>query len=73
MHSGKWNTSYSFKDKNIAVVGSGTSAIQIVPALQKQVKKLYVFQRSPTYVFPKFDYNISKITHTLYQYFPIFM
>lgn len=34
MHSARWDDSYDYKDKNIAVVGSGSSGIQIVPQLQ---------------------------------------
>jgi len=33
-HSAKWDDSYSFQDKRVAVIGSGSSAIQIVPKLQ---------------------------------------
>eukprot|EP01084_Bolivina_argentea_P070500 128184_1 len=73
MHSGKWDTSYSFKNKKVAIIGSGASALQILPIVQKQCKQLYTFQRSPTYIYPKRDWKISKLTHLLYYYFPVFM
>lgn len=34
LHSASWDDSYNFNDKNVIVIGSGSSAIQIVPQLQ---------------------------------------
>jgi cation diffusion facilitator CzcD-associated flavoprotein CzcO len=34
LHSASWDDSYDFRDKTVAVIGSGSSAIQIVPQLQ---------------------------------------
>jgi cation diffusion facilitator CzcD-associated flavoprotein CzcO len=45
IHSAKWDHSICLKDKVVAVVGSGASAIQIIPGIVKDVKKLYSFQR----------------------------
>ena len=35
MHSARWDKSYDFKDKTVAVIGGGSSSVQIVPELQK--------------------------------------
>lgn len=69
-HSAKWDHNYDFNDKNIAVIGTGASAIQIVPWLQKRVKKLTVFQRSAPYVMPKPDGKVPKWKHLMYYYLP---
>ncbi|KAL7906991.1 hypothetical protein GGI35DRAFT_482357 [Trichoderma velutinum] len=53
VHSAAWDSSYSFKGKTIGVIGSGSSAIQIVPQLQKEVKSLISFHRSPTWITPE--------------------
>ena len=44
-----------FRGKRVAVIGTGASAIQFVPAIAPLVSKLYVFQRSAAYVLPKAD------------------
>lgn len=52
-HSSNWRHDIDFKGKNVAVIGTGASAIQFVPKLQKEVKQLYLFQRSAPWVLPK--------------------
>ncbi|KAK0723979.1 hypothetical protein B0T21DRAFT_403869 [Apiosordaria backusii] len=55
MHSGAWDTSYDFTNKRIGVIGNGSSAIQIIPQLQKiPGTQLKCFMRSPTWISPKF-------------------
>ncbi|KAK0668115.1 hypothetical protein QBC41DRAFT_394523 [Cercophora samala] len=55
MHSGSWDTSYDFTNKRIGVIGNGSSAIQIIPQLQKiPGTQLKCFMRSPTWISPKF-------------------
>jgi cation diffusion facilitator CzcD-associated flavoprotein CzcO len=50
MHSAAWDTTYDLTDKTVAVIGGGSSAVQIVPAIQPRVKKLTAFLRSPVWV-----------------------
>ncbi|KAH9213911.1 hypothetical protein DL95DRAFT_409861 [Leptodontidium sp. 2 PMI_412] len=54
VHSAKWDDSVSFDNKTVAVIGSGSSAIQIVPRLQKITKHLFSFVRSPIWITPEF-------------------
>ncbi|MBY4721949.1 MULTISPECIES: flavin-containing monooxygenase [Burkholderia] len=54
-HSAHWDHDYSLAGKRVAVVGTGASAIQFVPAIAGDVKQLVVFQRSPAYVMPRPD------------------
>lgn len=54
-HSAEWNHKVSLSAKVVAVIGTGASAIQIVPALAPGVKNLILFQRSAAWVIPKFD------------------
>jgi cation diffusion facilitator CzcD-associated flavoprotein CzcO len=49
--------------KRVAVVGSGASAIQVIPAIASQVKQLTVFQRSPTFIFPRGDFRFNGTGH----------
>jgi cation diffusion facilitator CzcD-associated flavoprotein CzcO len=54
MHSAAWNHAVDFKGKTAAVIGNGSTSVQIVPQLQKEVKKLKNFMRSSTWISPPF-------------------
>ncbi|KAK0751690.1 hypothetical protein B0T18DRAFT_403175 [Schizothecium vesticola] len=55
MHSGAWDKSYDFRNKKIAIIGNGSSAIQIIPSLQKiEGTTLSCFMRSPTWISGEF-------------------
>ncbi|WP_448168141.1 alpha/beta hydrolase fold domain-containing protein [Burkholderia ambifaria] len=54
-HSAHWDRDYPLAGKRVAVVGTGASAIQFVPAIAGDVERLVVFQRSPAYVMPRPD------------------
>lgn len=70
VHTAKWNPKINLSGKRVAVVGSGASAIQVVPAIAAQVKKLNVFQRTPPWVVPKADYEFSDLEKSIYRIFP---
>jgi cation diffusion facilitator CzcD-associated flavoprotein CzcO len=69
-HSAKWDKNFEWKNKNIAVIGTGASAIQIVPAIAPDVKQLYLFQRTPPWIMPKPDAEISSLRKWLYNNLP---
>jgi len=52
-HTARWEHEHDLTEKVVAVVGTGSSATQIVPAIQPIVKHLYVFQREPGWIMPK--------------------
>jgi cation diffusion facilitator CzcD-associated flavoprotein CzcO len=52
-HSSRWNPDVEVSDKVVAVVGTGSTAAQIVPGIAPVVKQLYVYQRQPGWVLPK--------------------
>ena len=54
-HSARWNHAAALEGKRIGVVGSGASAIQIVPEMAKIASELVVFQRSAPYMIPRPD------------------
>jgi cation diffusion facilitator CzcD-associated flavoprotein CzcO len=51
-HSSMWPKAYDGRDERVAVIGTGSSALQIVPALQATASQVYVFQRTPNYLLP---------------------
>lgn len=54
-HSARWRHDVPLDGKKVAVVGTGASAVQIVPYAQKLASKLTLFQRTPGWVLPKPD------------------
>jgi cation diffusion facilitator CzcD-associated flavoprotein CzcO len=54
-HSAEWDHRHDFRGRRVAVLGTGASAIQFVPAIAAQTERLTVFQRSAPYVLPKPD------------------
>ena len=55
IHSARWDHDYDFAGKRVAVIGTGASAIQIIPELVKQAEFVKVFQRTPGWVLPRWD------------------
>jgi len=47
-HTSRWNYNVDLKDKRVGVIGTGATAVQVVPEIAKVVKELYVFQRTPS-------------------------
>lgn len=58
MHTARWDHSVSLNNKRVAVIGTGASALQVIPEIAPDVKHLTVFQRTPIWVIPKPDLPI---------------
>ena len=69
-HSSQWDASYELKGKRVAVIGTGASAIQIVPNIAPVVSQLTVFQRTPAWISHRFDKKIGAFSRKLYRCFP---
>ena len=69
-HSARWDHETDLAGKRIAVIGTGASAIQLVPQLQRQAAKLVLFQRTPAWVMPRRDRKISGLEKWLYAHVP---
>ncbi|KAF7717092.1 Uncharacterized protein PECH_004497 [Penicillium ucsense] len=70
MHSARWDWSYDFKGKRIAVIGNGATAAQIIPEIAPSASHLTVFQRTPNWVMPRLDAPISAFQRALLTYIP---
>ncbi len=55
IHSARWDHDYDFTGKRVAVIGTGASAVQIIPELVKRAGFVKVFQRTPGWVLPRLD------------------
>lgn len=69
-HSARWSHDLDFTSKRVAVVGSGASAIQFVPAIVPQVAQLTLFQRTAPWVLPKMDFHITDKWKNRFARFP---
>lgn len=58
-HTNNWGHSYDYRGKRVAIIGSGASAAQVIPAIAPDVEHLDVFQRTPHWVLPRPDRTFS--------------
>lgn len=73
-HTAQWPEHLDTAGKRIAVVGSGASAMQVVPAIADTVEKLTIFQRSPQWIAPNDVYftKVGDAVHLLMQRIPFY-
>ncbi|NED06013.1 NAD(P)/FAD-dependent oxidoreductase, partial [Streptomyces sp. SID6648] len=69
-HSARWDHDYDLTGKRVAMIGTGASAIQIVPSIQPKVGRLTLFQRTPAWVMPRMDRAISGVERALHRAVP---
>jgi cation diffusion facilitator CzcD-associated flavoprotein CzcO len=69
-HTARWRHDVDLTGKRVAVIGTGCSAIQVVPAIQPIVDQVDVYQRSPGWTFPKMDFPYSERSQRLFERFP---
>lgn len=71
-HSARWNHDYDLAGKRVAVIGSGASAVQFVPEIQKRVARLHLFQRTAHWVLPKLDHPVPDAEKWVKRQVPLF-
>jgi cation diffusion facilitator CzcD-associated flavoprotein CzcO len=67
MHSARWDHAYSMDGKTVAVIGTGASAIQIIPSIAPKVGAMQVYQRTPSWVTAKPDFPINARTQATFR------
>ncbi|MGW2329591.1 flavin-containing monooxygenase [Streptomyces sp. NPDC001700] len=70
-HSARWNHDVDLTGKRVAVIGTGCSAIQLVPEIQPHVRELYVFQRTAAWVIPRLDFRVPGPVRRLFRHVPV--
>ncbi|WP_390893259.1 flavin-containing monooxygenase [Mycobacterium deserti] len=70
IHSARWDHGYDFAGKRVAVIGTGASAVQIIPELVKHAEFVKVFQRTPGWVTPRLDVAMPATAQTLFTKVP---
>jgi cation diffusion facilitator CzcD-associated flavoprotein CzcO len=69
-HTARWNHDFDLTGRRVAVIGTGASAVQVVPSIADQVERLEVFQRTPAWVVPKQDHRYSDAARARYRRHP---
>lgn len=59
VHTARWDHSLDLRGKRVAVIGTGASAVQVIPSIAADVANLTVFQRTPNWILPKMDLPLS--------------
>jgi cation diffusion facilitator CzcD-associated flavoprotein CzcO len=70
IHSARWDHDYDLTGKRVAIVGTGASAVQIIPSIAEDVAQLDVYQRTPIWVSPKFDPKIPEWVKRMFRRLP---
>ncbi|EON22869.1 MULTISPECIES: flavin-containing monooxygenase [Nocardioides] len=70
-HSARWDHDVDLAGKRVAIIGTGASSIQIVPAIQPDVAQLDVYQRTAPYVLPRNDRRYTRLERLLFKHVPV--
>jgi cyclohexanone monooxygenase len=65
MHTARWDHAQDLTGKRVAIIGTGASAVQVIPEIAPIVERLTVFQRTPIWCFPKPDVPVSPMARRL--------
>jgi cation diffusion facilitator CzcD-associated flavoprotein CzcO len=69
-HTARWDHGDDLRGKRVALLGSGATAVQVVPSIQPRLAKLHLFQRTPPWVLPHFDHPVRPRLRELYRRVP---
>jgi cation diffusion facilitator CzcD-associated flavoprotein CzcO len=69
-HSAEWDHDHDLGGERVAVIGTGASAVQLVPEIQPRVESLHLFQRTPVWVLPDADRPMSELERRLFRRLP---
>ncbi len=70
MHSSRWDHDVDLAGKRVAVIGTGASAIQIVPKVAELASHLDVYQRTPPWIMPRNDHPYGRFTRFAMRHVP---
>jgi cation diffusion facilitator CzcD-associated flavoprotein CzcO len=64
-HTAQWDHNVPYKGKNVGIIGSGCSGVQVVSAIAGQVDRLTIFSRTPEWILPRSDRTYSALEQTI--------
>ena len=70
VHTAQWDDSYDPTGERVAIIGTGATAVQLIPELAKKTADLTVYQRTPIWVVPKIDVRFGRRARKLFATVP---
>jgi len=70
-HSSRWDHEHDLASREVAVIGTGASAVQFVPQIQPRAGRVTVYQRTAQWVLPKLDRRVTAAEQALYRRVPL--
>lgn len=70
-HSARWDHDVDLTGKKVAVVGTGASAVQLIPEIAAKVGHLDVYQRTPAWVLPHIDRRVTRLERWVFRHLPV--
>jgi cyclohexanone monooxygenase len=70
VHTARWDHSLDLTDRCVAVLGTGSTAAQLVPEVVKVARQVFSIQRSPTWIFPKPDREYTEREKWVFAHVP---
>ena len=64
-------TATRFEGRRAAIIGTGSTGVQLIPELAKKASELTVYQRTPIWVMPKIDFGFSPAVQRLFARVPL--
>ena len=71
IHTAAWDDSYRFAGRRVGLIGTGATAVQLIPELAKWVADLTVYQRTPVHTVPKVDFAIPAGVQRMFARMPL--
>ncbi|GAA3031838.1 NAD(P)/FAD-dependent oxidoreductase [Gordonia defluvii] len=71
IHTTDWEDGHDFTGERVAVIGTGATAVQLIPEIARQAADLIVYQRTPIWVVPKLDFVIPRPVQAMFARVPL--
>lgn len=71
IHTADWDDEYDLSGRSVAIIGTGATAVQLIPELARRVTALTVYQRTPIWVVPKIDVRFSPRAKAAFARIPL--
>lgn len=71
LHSARWDDDHDLSDKTVAVIGTGSTAVQLIPHLVRRARKVVVYQRTAGWVLPRRDTATPAMARALFERLPV--
>lgn len=71
VHTARWDHALELEGRRVGVIGTGSSAIQVIPELAKPAGHLDVFQRTPAWVLPHVNRRTTRLERGLFRRLPV--